>query len=81
MVVPAQSREDRMCYADKLAAMRGTTEQGEYRSHARMAMIEPIRWDLNEENVQPSPTGYCLFLKHGEIFAPTGSIPARIVSY
>jgi len=35
---------------------RGTTEQGEYRSHARMAMIEPISWDLIEEKVQPSPT-------------------------
>lgn len=35
---------------------RGTTEQGEYRSHARMAMIEPISWDLIEEKVQPSPS-------------------------
>ena len=34
---------------------RGTTGQGEYRSHARMAMIEPISWDLIEEKVQPSP--------------------------
>ena len=40
------------------AAMRGTTAQGEYRSHARMAMIEPSSWDLNEVKVQSSPFFY-----------------------
>ena len=34
---------------------RGTTVQGEYRSHARMAMIEPNSWDLSEVKVQSSP--------------------------
>lgn len=37
------------------AATRGTTVQGEYRSHARMAMIEPNSWDLSEVKVQSSP--------------------------
>ncbi len=37
------------------AAIRGTTDRLNH-SHARMAMIEPISWDLNEEKVQPSPT-------------------------
>ncbi len=39
-----------------VAKARGTTAQGEYRSHARMAMIEPNSWDLNKVKVHPSPT-------------------------
>ena len=42
------------------AESRGTTALGEYRSHARMAMIEPNSWDLNEVKVQYS-LPICLF--------------------
>ena len=49
---------------------RGTTEQGEYRSHARMAMIEPISWDLIEEKVQPSPSYTERFNMKRAFFAP-----------
>ena len=33
----------------------GATEKGEYRSHARMTMIEPNSWGLNEVKDQSSP--------------------------
>ncbi len=49
---------------------RGTTEQGEYRSQARMAMIEPISWDLIEEKVQPSPSYTERFNMKRAFFAP-----------
>jgi hypothetical protein len=42
------------------AENRGTTEKGEYRSHARMTMIEPNSWGLNEVKDQSSPS---FFLK------------------
>ena len=35
--------------------VRGTTEKGEYRSHACMTMIEPNSWGLNEVKDQPYP--------------------------
>ena len=41
--------------ADKAAAIRGTTEKGECRSHACMTMSEPNSWDLNVVKVLPSP--------------------------
>ena len=37
------------------AAIRGTTEKGECRSHACMTMSEPNSWDLNVVKVQPPP--------------------------
>ena len=37
------------------AAIRGTTEKGECRSHACMTMSVPNSWDLNVVKVQPSP--------------------------
>ena len=52
------------------AVIRGTTEQGECRSHARMAMIEPLCWDLNEEKVHSSPSFLTLFIFETQYFSP-----------